>query len=302
MGNNEKFNILIVDDEKNNLLMLNKILSPKYTVFTAKSGEEAFERIKELELDLILLDIMLPDISGFDVLRQLKVDTTMRSIPVIIISGLTSEFDEEKGLLMGAVDYIAKPFKTAIVLARVNTHLQIVRQMRVIERLVLEDPLTGIPNRRCFDDRISIEWRRSLRIGSPLSLLMLDVDKFKEYNDTWGHPQGDVLLKTLARIFVSAARRPGDVAARIGGEEFSILLTDAPLEAAAGIAEKIRSQVERLIIPATDGAAETTITVSIGVGCCVPGPDTQMADFISETDKKLYRAKEMGRNLVCSSL
>jgi diguanylate cyclase (GGDEF)-like protein len=302
MDNKEKFNILIVDDEKTNLLILTKILSPKYTVFTARSGEEALERITDIEPDLILLDIMLPDISGFDILRQLKVDTATRSIPVIVISGLTSEFDEEKGLLMGAVDYIAKPFKTAIVLARVNTHLQIVRQMRMIERLGLVDPLTDIPNRRCFDDRVSLEWRRSQRVGSPLALLMLDVDKFKDYNDTWGHPQGDVLLKTVARVFASAARRSGDIAARIGGEEFSVLLTDITLEAAVYVAEDIRSKVEGLVIPTADGTVETTITVSIGVGCCVPDPDSQIADFINETDKKLYRAKEMGRNLVCSSL
>jgi len=302
MDNNEKFNILIVDDEKTNLLMLNKILSPKYTVFTAMSGEEALERIKNITLDLILLDIMLPGISGFDILRQLKMDPATRSIPVIIISGLTSEGDEEKGLLMGAVDYITKPFKTAIVLARVNAHLQIVRQMRMIERLGLVDPLTDMPNRRCFDDHISIEWRRSLRAGSPLSLLIIDADKFKDYNDTWGHPQGDVLLKTLSRVFLSAARRSGDLAARIGGEEFCILLPDTTLQAALRVAEDIRSEIENLNIFSTDGVTETKITVSIGVGCCIPGTGIQMADFINETDKKLYRAKEMGRNLVCSSL
>jgi len=302
MGNDEKFNIFIVDDEKTNLLILTKILSPNYTVFTARSGEEALERIRDIEPDLILLDIMLPDISGFDILRQLKTDPAKQAIPVIIISGLTSEFDEEKGLLMGAVDYITKPFKTTIVLARVNTQLQIVRQMRMIERLGLVDPLTDISNRRCFDDRISLEWRRSLRSGSPLALLMLDADKFKDYNDTWGHPQGDVLLKTLARIFASVARRSGDIAARIGGEEFSILLPDTTLEAAARVAEDIRSQIERLIILTADGVTETKITVSIGVSCCVPGPDIQIADFINETDKKLYRAKEMGRNTVCCSL
>jgi len=302
MDNEGKYNILIVDDEKADLLLLNKILSPKYSVFTAKTGEEVFERLKDIHPDLILLDIMLPGMSGFDVLRQLKETAETRAIPVIIISGLTSEFDEEKGLLMGAVDYIMKPFKAAIVLARVNTQLQIVRQIRMIERLGLLDPLTDIPNRRCFDDRISIEWRRSLRTGTPLSLLMLDVDKFKNYNDTWGHPHGDVLLKTFAAVLAEAARRPGDLAARIGGEEFSVLLPDTDSAAASRVAEDIRAHVESMLILTADGVTETRVTVSIGVHCCVPGKDAQIADFISEADKKLYRAKELGRNQVCGSL
>ena len=302
MEDEGKFSILVVDDEKANLLMLNKILSSKYIVYTARTGEEVFDRIKDNQPDLILLDIMLPGMSGFDVLHHLKEIPETRSIPVIFISGLNSEGDEEKGLLMGAVDYIIKPFKAAIILARVNTHLQIVRQIRMIERIGMVDALTDIPNRRCFDDRISIEWRRCLRTGSSLSLLMLDVDKFKNYNDTWGHPQGDVLLKSLSHIFVASARRPGDLAARIGGEEFSVLLPDTNIDAAIRVAEDIRSQVEHLRIPTADGVTITTITVSIGVGSCVPDKNVQISDFISETDKKLYRAKELGRNRVCDSL
>ena len=299
MENEEQFKILIVDDEKINLFMLNKILSPRYSVFTARSGEEVENRVKDVQPDLILLDIILPGISGFDVIRQLKGAQDTQTIPIIIIAGLSSEVDEEKGLLLGAVDYIIKPFKATIVLARVKTHLEIVRQMRMIERLGMVDPLTDISNRRCFDDRIAIEWRRSMRTGKSLSLLMLDADKFKTYNDTWGHPQGDVLLKSIARVFASAARRPGDLAARIGGEEFSVLLPDTDIEAARGVAEEIRSQVERLRIPTADGSTQTTITVSIGVNSCVPVKDEQIADFISETDKRLYRAKENGRNQVC---
>lgn len=302
MDDEEKFNILVVDDEKANLIMLNKILSPKYSVFTARTGEEVLERVKNIQPDLILLDIMLPGISGFDVLHHLKESPETRAIPVIIISGLNSEVDEEKGLLMGAVDYIIKPFKTAIILARVNTHLQIVRHMRMIERLGMVDPLTDIPNRRCFDDRISIEWRRSLRTGTSLSLLMIDVDKFKDYNDTWGHPQGDKLLKSISRVLASSARRPGDLASRIGGEEFCVLLPDANIDAAVRVAEDIRAQIERLRIPTADGVTITTITVSIGVCSCFPDKDMSIADFISETDKKLYRAKTLGRNQVCTAL
>jgi diguanylate cyclase (GGDEF)-like protein len=299
MEDNGKYNILVVDDEKSNLLVLNTMLSPDYTIFTAKSGEEALDRVAEAPPDLILLDIIMPGINGFEVLRRLKRSPDTRGIPVIIITGLQSEEDEEKGLVLGAVDYITKPFKNAIVIARVKTHIQVVHQIRMIERLGLVDFLTDIPNRRCFDDRMGIEWRRAVREKSPLAFLMIDVDKFKNYNDTWGHPQGDVLLKAIARVFSSAARRPGDLAARLGGEEFGILLPDTELEGALRIAEEIRSRIETLRVRTADGKTETTAAVSIGVVSLVPDKDMLISDFISAADRRLYAAKEQGRNRIC---
>jgi diguanylate cyclase (GGDEF)-like protein len=294
-----KFSILVVDDEKSNLMVLNGILSRDYTIFTAKSGEDALSRVAEDPPDLILLDIMLPGMDGFEVLKRLKSSPDTRGIPVIIITGLNSETDEEKGLLLGAVDYITKPIKNGIVIARIKTHLQIVHQIRLIERLGLVDPLTDIPNRRCFDDRMSIEWRRSVRDKKPIAFMMMDVDKFKTYNDTWGHPQGDVLLKTISRIFSSVARRPGDLSARLGGEEFGVLLPDTELEAALKVAEEIRSRVENSRIPIADGKTETRTSISIGVVSVVPNKDMLVADFISAADKYLYAAKENGRNRIC---
>jgi diguanylate cyclase (GGDEF)-like protein len=296
--NEEKFSVLVVDDEESNILILKKILS-EYTLFTAKTGEEVPALVRDNLPDLILLDLTLPGIDGFEVLRRLKEDPKTVNIPVIIISGLDDEIDEEKGLLMGAVDYIIKPFKHAIILARVKTHLQIVRQIRMIERLGLADPLTDIANRRCFDDRIEVEWRRSCREHKPLAFLMMDIDKFKDYNDTWGHPQGDELLKSVARIFSAAARRPGDVAARLGGEEFGLLLSNTGHKAAVKIAEDIRADVEQLKVPAADGMIETRVTISIGAVSCYPKKDMRIADFILAADKLLYKAKESGRNRVC---
>jgi diguanylate cyclase (GGDEF)-like protein len=300
MGDTDTYKILVVDDEKSNLMVLNRILSSEYTIFTAKTGEDALSRISEDPPDLILLDIVLPGIDGFEVLRRLKASPETRTIPVIVITGLQSDEDEEKGLLLGAVDYITKPFKNAIVIARVKTHIQIVRQIRMIERLGLIDPLTDIPNRRCFDDRMGIEWRRALRDGKSISFLMMDVDKFKDYNDTWGHPQGDVLLKTICRIFSSAARRPGDLAARLGGEEFGVLLPDTDLDAALKVAEEIRSRVENTRIPTADGKTETRITISIGAASLMPSRDMLIADFIAAADRSLYTAKEAGRNRIHS--
>jgi diguanylate cyclase (GGDEF)-like protein len=299
MEKNNKYSILIIDDEKSDIMVLNTILSSDYIVFIAKSGHEGIEYAVKDKPDLILLDIVMPGMSGFEVLKIIKEMPDMQHIPVIIISGLDNEGDEEKGFFLGAVDYIKKPFKGAIVKARVKTHIQIVQQIRTIERLGLIDALTDIPNRRCFDDRIVLEWRRARREQRSLSFLMMDVDKFKDYNDTYGHPQGDTLLKAVAKIFAKAAMRPADLCARIGGEEFAVILPDTDLNAAVSIAEKIRSEVEELRIPTADGKIITTTTLSIGVTAIVPDSDITMEACIARADANLYTAKEGGRNRVC---
>jgi diguanylate cyclase (GGDEF)-like protein len=296
---NEKNSVLIVDDERSNLAVLNKLLSGEYTVLTAKSGEEALKRVRENLPDLMLLDIMMPGMSGFDVLTRLKEYEDTKNIPVIVITGLDSEDDEERGFFLGAVDYITKPFKNAIVAARVRTHMKIVRQMRTIEMLGLIDPLTGISNRRGFDNRIDIDWRKCARDRSPISFLMMDLDKFKAYNDTYGHPQGDALLRAVAGIFSAAARRPSDLAARLGGEEFGVLLPDTDAEGALAIAELIRSRVEALRLPAADGSGTTSATISIGLVSTVPQENESFRDFISKADENLYTAKNSGRNRIC---
>jgi diguanylate cyclase (GGDEF)-like protein len=300
MGDNSESRILIVDDEKSNLMVLNHILSPEYTILTARSGKEALERAALDKPDLILMDIIMPDINGFEVLTILKQSRETMKIPVIIITGLSNEIDEEKGFFLGAVDYITKPFKNSIVLARVRTHIQIVHQIRTIEQLGLIDGLTNIANRRNFDDRIALEWRRAVREQKSISFLMMDVDKFKNYNDTYGHPQGDVLLKTMARIFASSAMRSTDLAARLGGEEFGILLPDTELSAALVIAEKIRASVEAVRVPTVDGKIITTATISIGVVSMIPDAKITVEEFISLADEQLYAAKNAGRNRICS--
>jgi diguanylate cyclase (GGDEF)-like protein len=297
---NPKNKILIVDDEKSNLLLLNRILSPEYAVFTAKSGEEALDRVRNDEPDLILLDVIMPGMSGFEVLAKLKEDDGTSHIPIIIITGLHSEGDEEKGFSLGAVDYVVKPFNHAIVRARVKIHMQIVQQIRTIERLGLVDSLTNMPNRRSFDSHFSMEWKRAVREKTPISFLMMDVDHFKNYNDTYGHPQGDVLLKAVAKIFMQAARRPTDLAARIGGEEFGVLLPETTLPNALIIAEKIRSQVEAEQIPLLNGNQTTSVTISIGAASCIPSAGDSPEAFIAKADKFLYIAKNKGRNQIYS--
>jgi diguanylate cyclase (GGDEF)-like protein len=299
--NEQTHNILVVDDERTNLAALNKILSPEYNVFTAKSGKEALARVEDAPPDLILLDIVMPDMNGFDVLARLKESPQTDKIPVIFVTGLRDEEDEERGFALGAVDYITKPFKSAIVLARVRTHIQIVQQMRTIERLGLIDPLTNIANRRSFDDRVELEWRRSIRKKSPISFLMMDLDNFKRYNDTYGHPQGDALLRTVAGIFGAEAKRSSDLAVRLGGEEFGVLLPDTDLDGALDIAERIRRSVEAARIPTADGNAWTSATVSIGAVSAIPSENDALRDFIEKADENLYRAKNTGKNKVCGA-
>ena len=298
MENNEQYRILIIDDEKTNRVALSAMLSPDYTVLIAKSGPEGLKRVAMEKPDIILLDIIMPEMDGFEVLKRLKESGDTKNIPVIIITCLNNETDEEKGLVLGAVDYIGKPFKDTIVKARVKNHIQIIHQIRAIERLGLIDGLTNIPNRRCFDDRLYIEWRRSLREQRPLTFMMLDMDNFKTYNDTYGHPQGDLLLRAAANIFVTTIQRATDFAARLGGEEFGVLLPDTDLYGAQRIAEKMRLAVETANVLTTEGSA-TTATVSIGIVSLIPSQDMTIEAFVALADSNLYIAKKKGRNQVC---
>jgi len=293
--NKKEFTILITDDEKTNLDILGSILSPMYNLLISRSGPRALELAKEHKPDLILLDVLMPEMSGFDVISQLKASEDTDKIPVIFITGLTDAANEEKGFFLGAVDYIVKPFNKSIVKARVNTHIKIIDQMRTIELIGLIDPLTKISNRRGFENRLKVEWGRAHREGTPISFLIMDIDKFKNYNDTYGHQQGDVALKTFAEAASKTLMRAVDFAARWGGEEFVILLPGTDVEGAAGIAERVRENVEATVIYAEDGA-ETRITVSIGVNSIIPEDDSDVSDFISKADQALYKAKESGRN------
>jgi len=295
----KKFSILVVDDEKSNIDVLNHILKDKYKLFIAKGGESAIKIARENVPDLILLDIIMPDMSGFEVLTQLKKSDLTSGIPVIFITGQDSKEDEIKGLTLGAVDYITKPFHNVIVEARIRTHMRIVEQMQIIERMSIMDELTELPNRRYFNDQLTREWGRAIRETASISLLIIDVDKFKMYNDTYGHPQGDALLQAVSGVFKQALKRPADFVARWGGEEFIMLMPGTDLDGAMEVAERIRAGVEETIIPSTDGTSTGT-TVSIGVNCECPMINLPVAGFVSRADKALYAAKDSGRNKVCA--
>jgi len=291
--------ILIVDDEKMNIIALAHFLKPQYEIIVAVDGASALEAAEKHLPDLILLDIIMPDMNGFDVLVKLKDSAATMDIPVIFLTGLSNAGDEEKGLSLGAVDYITKPFNQSVVKARIKTQLKMVDYVRTIEKLCMLDALTGLSNRRGFDTRMDVEWGRAYREKKTLGLIMLDIDKFKIYNDTYGHPQGDILLQAVAEVIAKTLNRPADFAARWGGEEFMILLPDTAVEGTVIIAEQIRLNIKNTIVPCTDGT-NTSTTVSLGADSIIPDEGYSSADLIAEVDKLLYAAKNNGRDRTCS--
>lgn len=299
MSSKEKSKVLIVDDQVINIMALANILKPEYEVIIAADGMTAIEAAEKHIPGIVLLDIMMPEVDGFEVLIHLKESETTKNIPVIFITGLDATEDEEKGFMLGAVDYITKPFHSTIVKARVKTHLKMAEYISAIERLSMVDTLTELPNRRSFDNRMETEWGRAIREKTPIGILMIDVDKFKVYNDVYGHPQGDVLLKTLSDVFRNTLKRETDFVARWGGEEFAVLLPNTGLDGSVMLAEQIRENVEQLKILCSD-ESKTSITISIGVNSLIPSKNDSVDKFISDVDQALYTAKNNGRNQVWS--
>jgi diguanylate cyclase (GGDEF)-like protein len=290
--------LLIVDDEKQNRTLLTELLQDDYQIILAKNGLQALDRAQERSPDLILLDILMPEMDGFAVIRALKKNDSTRNIPVIFISALDSASDEELGLELGAVDYIAKPFHPPIVRVRVRNHLQSVHQRRLLEQLALIDSLTEIPNRRRFSEVYEKEWRRCMRNGSPLSLIVVDVDHFKIYNDTYGHAAGDLVLKRVAQTIQAALQRPADFVARYGGEEFVVILPEIEAAGAQEVAEKIRADVEQQKIHYPESSSANCLTVSLGGATQIPGKTEVDSELFCRADRFLYEAKRTGRNRV----
>jgi len=291
--------VLVIDDQESAIAVLVKILSPEYTVYTASNGREGIKAAEEYMPAIILLDILMAGMDGFAVFSELKNSENTKLIPVIFITSLLDEANEEKGLALGAADYITKPFSPSIVKLRVNHQIKMLEQLQMIERLSMLDELTDLPNRRSFETRLTSEWARATREKTSISLLVIDVDKFKDFNDTYGHIQGDIALQASAKVFSQALKRPGDFAARWGGEEFIVLLPNTDLSGALEIAEQIRTGVEAMLIPCYDSPVRP-ITVSIGVNTRENGQHGTIDEFISDADKALYHAKVKGRNKVCS--
>lgn len=292
-----KPNVLIVDDEKSNLKILSDILKEEANILIAKNGTQALQKACEAQPTLILLDVVMPDMDGFDVITELKNDKRTHAIPVIFITGLSDVAHEEKGFTLGACDYIQKPFHASIVKARVKLHLQLARQRQMLEELAHIDPLTSLANRRKFKQVLEYEWSAARREKSCLTILMIDIDKFKPYNDNYGHPMGDEVILRVGRMLSNQFNRPRDFVARYGGEEFVVLLPNTPGEQVQDKMQECCDAVRSLEI-VHEYSELGVVTVSIGGVSCHPCEEIDEAQAVEAADAHLYLAKGSGRNCI----
>lgn len=297
-----KQSILIVDDEPMNIEILNETLGAEYEILFATHGQEALRIASDERPDLILLDVVMPDLDGYQVCTRLKADPKTRDITIIFVTARDQEEDEAKGLSIGAIDYLAKPIRSAIVRARVRNHLDLKRYRDYLEKLSSTDGLTGVANRRWLDEQLEREWRRARRKQTHLSLILMDIDFFKAYNDHYGHLAGDDCLRQIAQTLNKRTMRPGDLVARYGGEEFVCLLPDTRTEGALWVAKRIQEEVEGLNISHASSPAADHVTLSIGVSTLVPVVGQSPLDLIRRADELLYAAKQDGRNQIKTGL
>jgi len=294
--------LLVVDDQPINIQALYRIFAPDHRVLMATSGAKALALCREDPPDLVLLDVEMPELDGYEVCARLKADEATRNIPVIFVTSHTDADEETKGLELGATDFIAKPVNPAVVRARVKTHLTLKAQSDLLRQMVFLDGLTGVANRRCFDERLDVEWRRAARSASPLALLMLDVDHFKRFNDCYGHQMGDECLRQVAAAIKGSLVRPGDVVARYGGEEFACILPATDFEGALAVGAGIEQAVRGLQIPHAQSDVSDVVTLSIGVSMGLPERDGDPARLLALADAQLYRAKHGGRARACGAV
>lgn len=291
--------VLVVDDERINIQILNNALGAEYEILAAMSGAQAIAIATETLPDLILLDVVLPDLSGHDVCRALKNNQLTQHIPIIFVTAQSKPEDELKGLELGAVDYFRKPFVLPLVKVRVRNQIELVQKTAELEKMAWIDGLTGVPNRRLFDKRYFEVCKYAKRNNRRVSIMLADIDFFKQYNDHYGHAKGDAVLKQVAMTLEQAVSRPLDLVARYGGEEFAILLTDSSKSEGALVAEKTREKVEELAIPHIESNIHKGLTISVGVATSPSdGSDFDIADLLETADRCLYEAKSKGRNTV----
>jgi len=296
----EKPRILVVDDEVFNLQFLTDLLIADHHISTAKDGLKALQLAASLLPDLVILDVVMPGMDGYEVIRALKADKTTRHIPVIFLTSLDNAQDEERGLSLGALDYISKPFHPAIVMARVNNILELVQHRKLLEKIALIDGLTGIPNRRAYDERLRDEWQRACRSGEPFSLAFVDIDFFKQYNDTYGHAAGDLALKKVAQTLNRTLKRSSDFVARYGGEEFAFILPSISFQNAQAFAAQACHDIHGLSLEHKASGAASVLTISIGGATTLPARNHNLVAFTKHVDTMLYQAKEARNRAVWS--
>lgn len=296
-ADDEKLTVLIAEDNPDQLEILETMLGQgRYRLLTATDGEEALAKLASEPVHIALLDIMMPKITGLEVCRRIREDANLKNIYVIFLTAMVSGEDRVKGLELGGNDYMTKPYYVPELLARLSVGERLTKQRREIEKQASHDPLTGLHNRRLFEERLNLEFERARRYGRPLSVLMIDVDNFKKINDQHGHPCGDVVLKRIAQAIAGRTRK-SDISARYGGEEFVVLLPEIALDGALQAAEKLRQEIAALSFEA-DSVGCFPVTVSVGAASTSARRYGDGAAVIKDADLALYKAKGAGKNRV----
>ncbi|MET0249933.1 MAG: diguanylate cyclase [Sphingobium sp.] len=293
-----KATILIVDDEISNIEIINAVLEDDYDVCFATSGEQALDVARAAQPDLVLLDVLMPGMDGFEVCRRLKADIQLADIPVIFTTGLGDTEDEMRGLSLGAIDYVTKPIQPAILRARVGNHVELKRLRDQLAEMAVTDALTGLSNRRHLERALQTETARLARTGDWLSVILLDIDFFKQFNDTYGHPAGDRCITMVAAALTRAVKRAGDLSARYGGEEFACVLPHTNAHDAELVAQEIMLQIQSLNIPHERSQISPFITASVGVASARCAAGMPKERWIEEADAQLYASKREGRNRI----
>ncbi len=325
----QKTPILIIDDQKESVLTLESMLAhPELLLVWAESGDEALSKIPEYSFALIVIAVQMPGMERYEIAELLRSSPQSRSTPLLFVTA--ARMGREcmfKGYDLGAVDYIFKPLEPEILTRKVATFLELYHQRQQLgektreldakilelevlykefeernaelERLSSLDGLTGLFNRRYFDDNLIKEWKQAVRNNTHLSLLIVDIDYFKNYNDYYGHLEGDDCLRKIAQALYEALMRPADIIARYGGEEFTVILPNTGTEGAARVARRMMEHVARLALEHLGSSVTETVTVSIGASSCIPDLKMSATSLLDRADKALYKAKKSGRNSFC---
>ncbi|GAA5315581.1 MAG: hypothetical protein AseanaTS_07860 [Candidatus Pelagadaptatus aseana] len=298
--------ILVVEDSTSLRATMSHIIKEAgHTALQAESAEQALALLKEQSPDMILMDVELPGMDGFEATRHARKHLGDNWIPIVFLTGKSSDQDYLRGIEAGGDDYIIKPVSAVILKAKISAMGRIVEMRNQLQKLNQElealsqtDGLTQLYNHRTFIHLAQKQWGQANRSGQAVALIMLDIDHFKLYNDHYGHPAGDECLKKVAKALEKVAKRPGDIIARYGGEEFIIFLTDTDAEGARQVAEGIRAEIEALQIPHAESPTNTVVTASIGVSTCSSTSARRLNDTIKHADVLLYNSKNHGRNSV----
>lgn len=288
--------ILIIDDHPDTIRLLSAMLRDQARVLFATNGPAGLEIARAERPQLILLDVQMKSMDGFEVCARIMGDPDLRHCPVIFVTASGGIESEIACLDAGAVDFITKPLNGAVVQARVRTHLRLQAALASLDDLASRDGLTGLHNRRAFDEQFAVEVARHRRQQAALGVALIDVDHFKLYNDRYGHQQGDECLRSVAQALAQCTRRPGEIVARYGGEEFVVVLPSTSVDDVLRYGQWICSHIEALQLPHEASAVGRHVTISVGLSSCVPGAGDSPAQLLAVADRALYEAKRAGRN------